>query len=319
METINSRQNQRGQAFVIGAILISVLVIGTAVSLNLYLFTESSTEPVSGESSVDTVAHINTLEQEQRTLLHKINEQQYEQRTQIDSAVNDSMNTIYTAEKYRMYDNGIQYQGTIDPTYGVLIEQPTRGFDSPTDSPNWDIISSSESLRDASFTFETSSLPATRTGQTELIFNNSSGTYRYIPTYVGGDTVVLYQNPGLVFSETCSVNTTESTIEIDFRENTINGDSCPELGNVSMGQDHTLSVENGQASTTGSFAVLYEGLDSSVGSSIGTNSSAPNYAHKVLRLSTESSLLYREGSGTLNPVVEINRESYNSRGDYFDT
>lgn len=319
METIDKR-NRRGQAFVIGAILISVLIIGTAVSLNLYLFTESSTEPVSGESSVDTVSHINTLEQEQRTLLHYINEQQYEQRSQMDSAVTNAMNTIYTAEKYRMYDNGIQYQGSLDPSYGILIEQPTRGFDSPTDSANWDIISSSESLRDASFTFETSSLPSTRTGQTELVFSNSSGTYRYIPTYIdSSDTVVLYQNSGLIFSETCSVNTTEGTIEIDFRENTINGDSCPELGNVSMGQDHTLSVENGQASTAGSFAVLYQGSRFSRGATIGTNSSLPNYAQKVLRLSTESSLLYREGSGTLNPTVGIDREAYNSRGDYFDT
>ena len=313
-------QNRRGQAFIIGGILMSILIIGTAVSLNLFLFTESSTEPVSGESSVDTISHINTLEQSQKELLDQLNRQQYEQRTTMDTELTNSMDTIYEAEQDRLYSKGIQYQSSLDPTYGVLIEQPTRGYDSPADTTNWDLLSSDEKLTDASFTFETGSLPTSRTGQTTLVFENSSGTYEYIPTYESSsNTFILYQNPGVVFSEVCTINTSESTVKIDFRENTVNGEDCSELGDVSMNQDHSVSIENGQETTTGSFVLLYEGPNSSRGSTIGTNSSTTNYAEKVLQIYSDGEMIYREGTGSVTPTTDISREEYNSRGDYFDT
>jgi hypothetical protein len=318
METINS-DNDRGQAFIIGAILISIILIGTAVSLNAFLFTESVTEPVTGESSIDTVSHIEDTEAHQRSTIDSINAQQYETRSDISSATDSSMNTFYTAETNQLYSQGINFNATSDIQYGILLEQPTRGYDSPSDTSNWDLISSSETLRDASFTFQTNSLPASRVGETTIVFDGSSGTYQYIPTYEGSsNTFILYENPGVVFSEACTIDTAESEIEIDFRENTINGENCPELGNVSMNTQYEVGIENGNENTEGSFAILYEGDRSSRGSTIGTNGSTANYAEKVLSITTDSTLLYREGEGNLTPSQTITREFYNSRGGYFD-
>lgn len=249
---IHKKSDTNGQIFVLGAMLIAIILVSLAFSLNMVIYSENTAARGSSVAESNALNHYNSLDSLIDRDIQAHNEQLYMDRSNLETSTDSSLDILIEAEKKRQTRKASLSETEATPTYGILLAQDdfSREFRAEDGSTDWFLTSLPKSIHKFKQRINSSSL--TEVSQTE-IDNNGLGGVGALTVDFGGKSVYIYeyQNNGNIRvhvqgESPCSLTGSPSDVRINYVEATVNGSDCPELGFID-GNDWAISITNGYA------------------------------------------------------------------------
>lgn len=247
---IRNKSSQSGQIFVLGSLLIAVILVSLAFSLNMVIYSENTAargSTVAESNAIDHYESVNTLSSRN---IEAHNQALYMDRSTIRTANESSLDQIFSAEKKRQTRKSTLVDVNYSSTYGILLAQDDMGreFTAEDDTKNWDLVRQSESIHKFKQTVDTASLSSASSTD---ISNNGLGGINALTMEIGSERVRIYefQDNGNIRvhvqgESPCTITGSPSEVKINYIEATVNGNYCPQLDFVE-GNNHTVSIRNG--------------------------------------------------------------------------
>lgn len=288
---IRNTSNQDGQIFVLGAMLIAIILVSLAFSLNLVIYSENTAARGSAVAESNALDHYGSLNNLVDRDIAAQNRTMYMDRSNLETSTDSSMKLLLESEKKRQTRKSAISETDYTPTYGILLAQDdfSREFRAEDGSNNWFLTTSPTPIHKFKQRIDTASL--TEVSQTN-IDNNGLGGVGALTMSFGGQNVYIYeyQNNGNVRvhvqgESPCSLTGSPGDVSINYVKATVNGNDCPELNFIS-GNDWTISIANGYAGS-GVYGLMVGGntteLEVATGNFNDPNTSTSNpYYHHVI-------------------------------------
>lgn len=290
---MRNNSSDDGQIFVLGALLIAIILVSLAFSLNLVIYSENTAARGSAVAESNALDHYNTLENLTRRNIESQNDVMYMDRSTITTSSDSSMDMLIDSEIKRQARKSTAVDTTYTSTYGVILAQDdfSRSFTAQDGTTDWALMNSSGPIVKFKQRIDAASISSA--DQDSIDNNGLGGINALTVSFEGGSEEVFiyeYQDNGNirvhVRGETpCSLSGSPSDVEINYVKETVNGTDCPQLGFVTS-SDQTVSFENG-ASGSGVYGLIIGGdfPESGVNTSYfvdPTTSDANPYYHHVI-------------------------------------
>lgn len=286
---IRKDSNQDGQIFVLGAMLIAIILVSLAFSLNMVIYSENTAARGSAVAEENALDHYNTLENMFSGDIQSQNNEQYMSRSNIATSTESSLDLLIKAERERQARKTTVVETTYTPTYGILLAQDdeNRSFTSQGGSDDWSLTTNSINIREFQQNIDASSVSS--------VSNTTINNGNYVASGVltidfSGRDVYVYEHDGNTIvrvqgATPCTLTGSPSNIQIDYIEATVNGNSCSGLSFVA-GNNWDISIQNGSAGD-GTYGLMAGAgtpeSDISTGNFVNPNTSSNNpYYHHIV-------------------------------------
>lgn len=265
--------NKTGQIFIIGALILAVILVSLAFSLNMVIYSENTAARGSAVSEETTLNHYKTLNRELNRTLNEYTEQKYMNRSNIKSSGKSAIDIIIRTEKRRQSHRAGLASIQTNPHYGILIGQDdfNRNYTSVSGDQDWQLVSNYSTihkfeqkinpakLKSISLS-DLSSNPISNLNVYTVRFTNSSGVTKNVYIYyLSNNTnyrVQVNSNPP------CIINGSASTININYNSGIINGKECSSLDFLHS-SDWSISYHN-SGNGGGTFGLALTGTESDI-------------------------------------------------------